>query len=294
MIDRQTKDTAASVRQRLMNLREVRGHDFNAILSDYTVERFLYRLSKSPLSGQFVLKGAMLFRTWRGAWQRPTRDLDLLGRGESTPGAVMTAWRRVFATKVPDDGLVFDPRSVVATEIREGRNYGGIRSRFRAMLGSAVIPVQVDVGFGDAVTPAPTVRPYPTLLGMDAPRLWMYPPQAVVAEKIEAITVLGMTNSRMKDFYDLWVILGQREMNDDSLALAIAATFRRRGTSIPDGVPIGLSDAFALDESAARLWREFMRRLQLSDAPADLIEVVRLIRDRVGPILDRARRGQAK
>lgn len=279
------KNIAASVRQRLLNLRQARGEDYNAILTQYAVERFLYRLSESAMADRFVLKGAMLFRVWTGELHRPTKDLDLLGDGESTRESVAMVVRQVLATQVPDDGLTFDPNSVAATEIREDQDYGGIRVKLVAMLGNARIPMQIDVGYGDAITPEPTVQAYPTLLEMDAPRVRMYPPETVVAEKLEAAVVRGMTNSRMKDYYDLLVIFRTYELNDDNLAKAIAATFHRRQTALPVDVPAGLSDDFGTDNSAQRLWREFLRRLQLDDAPSEFIEVVRSIRDRLWPVM---------
>ncbi len=290
MTDKPTRNIAASVRQRLLNLRRARSEDYNAILTQYAVERFLYRLSRSAVAGRFVLKGARLFRAWFGQLHRPTKDLDLLGHGESSPDGVARAVRQVLDTPVPDDGLAFDPDSVMATEIREEQEYGGIRVKLVAMLGNARIPMQIDVGFGDAVTPKPKVQAYPTLLEMDAPKLQMYPPETVVAEKLEAAVVRGMTNSRMKDYYDLLVIFRTCELKDEGLAKAIAATFHRRQTALPVDVPPGLSDDFGTDNTAQRLWREFLRRLQLDDAPPEFLEVVRSVRESLWPAMQQARR----
>ena len=290
MMDRPVKNISASVRQRLLNLRRDRGEDYNALLTQYAVERFLYRLSKSELAERFVLKGAMLFRVWSGTLHRPTKDLDLLGSGEASPTAVVKAVKQVVATPVADDGLVFDLDSVTAREIREEQEYGGIRVKLVAMLGNARIPMQIDVGFGDAITPEAAVHPYPTLLDAEAPELRMYPPETVVAEKIEAAVTLGMTNSRMKDYYDLLVIFRTYELADESLARAIAATFQRRQTPLPGDVPPGLSDEFGSDETPQRLWREFLRRLQIEDAPSDFGEVVASVRHRVWPVIVQAKR----
>ena len=289
MTDRPVKNIAASVRQRLLNLRHARGEDYNALLTQYAIERFLYRLSKSALSGRFVLKGAMLFRVWSGALYRPTKDLDLLGYGEGTPTAVAEAIRQVITTHVADDGLVFDPDSLTATEIREEQEYGGIRVKLVAKLANARIPMQIDVGFGDAVTPEAAIHAYPTLLDTDAPRLRMYPPETVVAEKLETAVARGMTNSRMKDYYDLLVIFRICELSDEGLAKAIAATFQRRQTALPDDVPPALSGDFGSDEVAQRLWREFLRRLQIEDAPVDFGEVVADVRHRIWPVMAQAR-----
>ena len=293
MTDKPAKNMSASVRQRLLNLRQAKGEDYNALLMQYAIERFLYRLSESELAGRFVLKGAMLFRVWSGSPYRPTKDLDLLGHGEATPEAVADAVRQVIVTPVKDDGMSFDSDSVTATEIREEQDYGGIRVKLVAMLGNARIPMQIDVGFGDAITPDPTVHTYPTLLGMDAPQLGMYPPETVVAEKLQAAIALGMTNSRMKDYYDLLVIFRTFELADEILAKAVIATFQRRQTALPDEVPPGLSQKFGADEVAQRLWRGFLHRLQIHNAPSDFAEVVASVRERVWPVMVQARRTTA-
>jgi predicted nucleotidyltransferase component of viral defense system len=271
----------ASVHQRLINLRDTYGEQFNALLTQYAVERFLYRLSQSEFADRFVLKGAMLFRVWSGKLHRPTRDLDLLGYGDSAPNAIADVVRRILALSVPEDGLVFDADSVVAEEIRERQEYGGIRVKLVVRLGKAAIPMQIDVGFGDAVTPEAQLQTYPTLLDQNAPQLRMYPPETVVAEKVQALVVLGMANTRMKDFYDLLVILRIYDLTEQHLASAIAATFARRETALPSEVPAGLSDHFAGDDHTQRLWSEFLRRLEIENAPDDFREVVGTIRDRV-------------
>lgn len=290
MTEKPVKNMAASVRQRLLNLRQGGDVDYNALLTQYAIERFLYRLSKSDLAGRFVLKGAMLFRVWSGELHRPTKDLDLLGQGEPTPTAVADAVRQVLATPVPDDGLTFDLDTVVATEIREEQEYGGIRVKLVAMLDNARIPMQIDVGFGDAITPAAEARSYPTLLDQDAPQLRMYPPETVVAEKLEAAVTRGMTNSRMKDYYDLLVIFRIYDLDDANLTKAIAATFQRRQTALPNEVPPGLSDAFGADDAAQRLWREFLRRLRIDDVPSDFTQVVQQVRTCIWPVMVEARK----
>ncbi len=281
MTDKPVTDVAASVRRRLMNLSQTRSADYNALLTQYAIERFLYRLSKSKLADRFVLKGAMLFRVWAADLHRPTKDLDLLGFGDATPDAVAAAVRQIIATAVPDDGLRFDPATVTVAEIREEQEYGGIRVKLVAMLGNARIPMQVDVGFGDTIIPQPKVEMFPTLLEQDAPTLRMYPPETVIAEKLEAIVTLGIVNSRMKDYYDLLVIFRMYDPDSYVLAKAIAATFRRRQTSVPEHAPTGLSNEFARDPIAQRRWPEFVRRLRIEDAPENLGEVVKTIWARV-------------
>jgi len=287
---RSITNVAASVRQRLLNLSQVNQADYNALLTQYAVERFLYRLSKSALADRFVLKGAMLFRVWAADLHRPTKDVDLLGFGEDTPDAVAAAVRTIMTTQVPDDGMTFNPASTLAAKIRDEQEYGGIRAKFGAKLGNARIALQVDVGFGDSVTPQPTIEAFPTLLDQDAPRLRMYPPETVVAEKFEVIASLGMTNSRMKDYYDLLAIFRIYDLDTRVLAQAIAATFRRRRTSIPEGRPTGLSAEFVRDSVAMRRWAEFLRRLRIEDAPIELREVVETIWARLETAAAEARR----
>jgi len=285
MTKKPVSNVGASVRQRLLNLRDKTGEDFNALLTQFAIERFLYRLSQSSLADRLVLKGAMLFRAWSGSLHRPTKDVDLLGFGEPTPAAVAAMIRRIITATVEDDGITFDENAVLAEEIRENDDYGGIRATFTAILDTAIIPLQVDVGFGDAITPAAEERMYPVLVGMAAPELLMYPVETVVAEKLEAAVKLGMINSRMKDFYDLLVIFRAFPYDDGTLAHAIAGTFARRGTPLPRNVPPGLSDDFGSDPAANRLWREFLKRMQLVNEPTDFSEVIRTVRERLWPTI---------
>ena len=196
MTKKPVSNIGASVRQRLLNLRDQTGEDAQALFTQFAIERFLYRLSRSSLADQFVLKGAMLFRVWSGSLHRPTKDVDLLGFGEPTPASVTSMIGEIIGTTVDDDGITFDVASIRAEEIRENDDYGGIRATFTGMLDKAVIPLQVDVGFGDAITPAAEDRTYPVLVGMAAPKLRMYPVETVIAEKLEAAVKLGMVNSR--------------------------------------------------------------------------------------------------
>jgi predicted nucleotidyltransferase component of viral defense system len=288
MTKKPISNVGASVRQRLLNLRDKSGEDFNALLTQFAIERFLYRLSNSSLADRVVLKGAMLFRVWSGSLHRPTKDVDLLGFGEATTAAVAALIRQIITTAVEDDGILFDADSVKAEEIRENQEYGGIRAVFTATLDKAVIPLQVDVGFGDAITPAAEYRIYPALIGMTAPRLRMYPVETVVAEKLEAAVKLGMINSRMKDFYDLLVIFRQHPYDSRLLTRAVAETFARRGTPLPRTVPPGLSDEFGNDPAANRLWREFLARMQLANEPTDFAAVIRTIRERLWPTIEAA------
>jgi predicted nucleotidyltransferase component of viral defense system len=280
------QDLAASVRARLLTIAKAEQTDFNAVLVRYALERFLYRLSQSAHADQFVLKGAMLFNLWYAMPHRPTRDVDLLGFGASDLASLAQAFREIVAVAV-DDGMVFDAASVQVEEIRKSAGYAGARVVVSAELARARCKTQIDIGFGDAITPGPVDATYPVLIADFAPpQLRTYPVYTVVAEKLHAIVLLGMTNSRLKDYLDLWVLLGRETLDADTLASAIAATFTRRGTPLPAELPIGLSGEFAEDRSHLALWAAFLRKNALATIP--LGEVVDTLRTRLHPALTRA------
>jgi hypothetical protein len=253
-------DLAASVRARLLNIAKTEQTDFNSVLVRYALERFLYRLGQSAHADHFVLKGAMLFNLWYAMPHRPTRDVDLLGFGPSDLGSIAQAFREIV-TVTAEDGIVFDATSVRVEEIRKTAGYTGARVIVSAELARARCKTQIDVGFGDAVTPGPVDAVYPVLLAdFAAPRLRTYPVYTVVAEKLHAMVLLGMTNSRLKDYLDLSVLLEREVLDPATLASAIAATFSRRGTVLPTELPIGLSDEFANDQSRQALWAAFLKK----------------------------------
>jgi len=266
----------ASIRQRLLDRARARGEDFQLVLDRFAVERLLYRLSTSPHRDLFLLKGAMLFALWFDQPHRPTRDADFLGFGSPDPNRLISIARDLCATEA-DDGLYFDPGSVVVDPIREEASYEGLRLRLRAVLGSARCHVQWDVGFGDAVTPAPTEQDYPVLLDeLPPPHLRIYPRETVFAEKLEAIASLGIANSRMKDYFDLLALARESAMDPSDLAAAVRATFGRRGTELRSEVPFGLTEGFSADTQKQTQWNAFLRRNRLS-APG-LVVVVDEIR----------------
>lgn len=276
------------MRARLLNLHEQSGEDYNLLLVRYALERFLYRLGRSPHRGNFVLKGAMLLRLWGGSAYRATRDLDLLGFGADAVDAVAAVMREVCAVVVDDDGVVFDPASVRAEEIRTIDEYGGVRVSLSAKLGSAVVPVQVDVGFGDAVTPAAADVRYPTLLDGPAPDIRAYPRETVVAEKLEAIVKLGLLNTRYKDYFDLRFIAGRFELDGTLLTEAVRNTFRRRGRPLPVAIPDGLADAFAQVPGKEAQWVAFCRRTRVPQPHPSLAEVVSAVREFLWPVVQAA------
>ena len=273
------KNVPASVFQRLHNLARERGEDVNALLALYAVERLLDRVSRSSHAERFVLKGAMLFRVWTGALHRPTRDVDLLGYGDPDPDWLAEVFSVMLRETIDgSDGVVYDYGAVRAEEIRDAQEYGGVRVRIPATLGTARTVVQVDVGFGDAITPGAEAREFPTLLGHAAPRILIYPPETAVAEKLEAICSIGLANSRMKDYYDLLVMSRRFGFDGATLARAVASTFERRATPIPLTDPVGLTDVFAENEEKQKQWAAFRDRTRLPDAPAELRDVVRAVR----------------
>ena len=287
-VPKNAQDLATSVRARLLNIAKAEQTDFNAVLVRYALERFLYRLGQSAHADYFVLKGAMLFNLWYAMPHRPTRDVDLLGFGASDLKSIAQTFREIVSVAAAD-GMVFDPASVVVDEIRKNAGYAGARVLVSAELARARCKVQVDIGFGDAVTPGPVHATYPVLLAdFAAPKLRTYPMYTVVAEKLHAMVLLGMTNSRVKDYLDVWILLEREELDITVLATAIAATFKRRATAVPTTLPIGLSDEFANDASRLALWAAFLRKNDLAAAP--LGEVVTALRDKLQPALAHAAR----
>jgi hypothetical protein len=253
------RDLGASVRQRLLNQSRTQGRPFQEMLQYFAMERFLYRLSKSPFADRFVLKGALLLTAWRAPLSRPTLDIDLAGRTSNELDHIHWLVGEVCGLATEPDGIDFDRSSLAVSRIKEDADYEGVRVRFHATLAKARIPMQVDIGFGDVIVPQPAEVEYPAMLEFPPPILIAYPKETVVAEKLEALTTLGLLNSRIKDYYDL-ALLGRLYPFDGGLLVqAIRSTFRHRGTAIEE-VPVGLTDAFSADLARAMQWRAFVRR----------------------------------
>jgi predicted nucleotidyltransferase component of viral defense system len=276
---------AASVRQRLANLARQQREDFQLVLTRYALERLLYRVSQSRHRDVFVLKGAMLFQLWANQPHRPTRDLDLLGRGEDSLPRFMKIFAEICDLPVMDDGLAFLSQSVEGERIKEDQEYEGLRMRISCRLENARIPIQIDIGFGDVVTPAAAEVTYPVLLDFPPPVLPAYSRESVVAEKFHAMVVLGIANSRMKDFYDLWILARQFDFQGPLLCDAIQATFERRRTPIPARAPLALSPDFALDPQKLLQWRAFLAKGKLDASGVALNEVVETLREFLVPVL---------
>ena len=280
------KDIGASVRARLLNLAKAQGVDFNQVLVRFALERTLFRLSQSAHADRFLLKGALLFTLWYDMPHRPTRDADLLGFGPSDLDSIAQTFRDIASINV-DDGMVFDPASVTAEEIRKEAGYAGARVLISGEIAKARCKTQIDIGFGDAVTPGPVDATYPVLISnLPAPRLRTYPVYTVVAEKLHAIALLGMTNSRLKDYLDLSILLDRETLDAETLASAIAATFIRRGMAIPASLPVGLTDEFSGDATRQALWHAFLKKNEL--AQQALPDTVVCVRTALEPALIRA------
>lgn len=271
------KDVARSVHQRLLNVARETDRLFNDVLQFYADERWLYRLSQSPHGERFVLKGALMLLVWNTPVTRPTRDIDLLGRISNDLESVRSLIAEICRTPIEDDGLVFDAEGVTTERIAEDADYEGVRAKFPARLGNTRIAMQIDIGFSDVITPGPVRVSYPTILDQPAADLQAYNRETVVAEKLEAMVKLGELNSRMKDFFDIWLLAGHFAFDGRMLAESIQRTFERRGTPM-EAEPVCFTDEFATDPSKVAQWSAFVRRGRLEDAPAEFPEVVRHVR----------------
>jgi len=290
MTDKPPRDMAASVRARLMSYAKEHGELFDLVLIRFALERLLYRLSQSAYRDRFVVKGAMMFQVWSNQMHRPTRDLDLLGTGEPSVDSFVSLFRELCVQKVVDDGLVFIEDSVSATKMKEDEQYEGLRMKFEAKLSSARIPIQVDIGFGDAITPGARMIVFPTVLALPAPELHSYPRETVVAEKFQAMVALGIANSRMKDFFDLSTLCTQFEFDGEVVRQAIEATFDRRKTSIPSSPPIALTPEFYNDRQKSIQWNAFLKKSNLNSGNLNLADVCNQLRDFIMPPAEAASR----
>lgn len=278
---------ARSVQVRLARHAREIGVDPNLVLTRYGTERFLYRLSRSQHAERFVLKGALLLLAWLGETLRPTRDADLLGFGNLEDNELLKIFREICAIQVEPDATTFDADSIAIDSIREANDYGGKRVNLRGQIGTARISIQVDIGIGDAITPASVWLDYPSLLDFPSPHIRAYTRETVLAEKLHAMVLLGVRNSRMKDYFDVRALLREGNMDETTMAQAISATFERRNTPLPEQVPIGLGSAFSEDDARRSQWRAFLTRNRLQ-APA-LSVVVDELREHLIPVIERAR-----
>ena len=266
------KNLAASVHARLQNHARLTKRPFQELLQYYAMERFLYRLSHSAYRAQFTLKGALMLYVWDAPLARATKDLDFLGRLDNSPENLAKVIRELCSIAVEPDGMVFDPATVQATRIKEDADYEGVRVRFVGLLGKARVAMQIDVGFGDVVTPSAQPIIYPALLDFPRAELFGYPRETVIAEKFQAMVYLRTVNSRMKDFYDVWLLANSLPFDGQMLTAAIGATFANRQTAI-DTTPIAFTPAFTEQPSTLAQWRAFRNRLPGEQSPQTLAEV---------------------
>jgi predicted nucleotidyltransferase component of viral defense system len=280
------RNIAASVRQKLKKATQ-QGDSFQYTLQRYFLERFLYRLSCSAVASQFVLKGASLFVLWSEQPHRATKDIDLLSIGAPSEGRLRQLFEDVLLTEVEEDGVVFDLESLDVGRIKEGQEYEGVRVTVQARLEQARGRVQIDVGFGDIVTPEPVEMVYPTLLEMPAFLLKVYPRETVIAEKFQAMVSLDWQNSRMKDFYDLWFLATHFSFESELLLKALKATFERRRTPLPEELPVALTEEFENDVNKQTQWKAFLRKNRLG--VMEWQTVLRIIRRFVWGLFEGAR-----
>ncbi len=281
------KNIVASIEGRLKNIMRERKVDYQFLLVRYAIERFFYRLSVSPYAKQFVLKGGNLFVIWQnGRDYRPTIDSDFLCFGDVTPENLKRIFTEICsASDIPDDGMIFDAKSIGISAIREDTEYGGTRITLTGYLGSARINLQFDIGVGDAVTPSPKLTDFPVLLNGAVPRLKTYPMATVIAEKVEVMITRGILNSRMKDFYDVWLLSELFSHEYEILAKAVRNTFDRREVSIPTERPEAFAEAIATDSSKVTQWKAFIRKNNLFNAPSEFSLIVARISDFLTPVL---------
>ncbi len=279
----------ASIRQKLLNYSRQRKLDFNLVLNNYGLERLLYRIGKSRYAKQFILKGALLFSFYEKLGQRPTRDMDLLGVGNIPIESLVPVFQEICRIE-DEDGIVFLPKSVKAADIREAMEYGGSRISVAAELAGAKIDLQIDVGFGDAVTPTAKLASYPTFLQLPKPKIRIYPWETVIAEKFQAMVNLGIANSRMKDFYDIWIISRNIEFNGETLSKALKKTFNRRKTELPTTLPLAISNEFYADTRKKIQWTAFINRTKLK-ATGALSTICKEIAQFIMPIINAAEKG---
>jgi predicted nucleotidyltransferase component of viral defense system len=269
----------ASVHQRLLNLAQKRQENFQDILRQYALERLLYRVSRLDQSRQFILKGALLFSLWDETPHRATRDLDFLGSGESDVARFEPFFRDLCQLEVEADGITLIPESLVVMQVREDEEYEGVRVKVLAKLGNARIPIQIDIGFGDVVTPAALEVEFPTLLDLPKPLLRAYPRETVIAEKFCIMVQLEMANTRLKDYYDLWVLAQNFSFEGQLLCQAMQATFARRNIVLPAAVPVALTSAFSDNLLKRSQWASFLKKGRLAEESLSLADVIPVLQD---------------
>lgn len=276
------KNIGASVRQRLLNKARQDNRPFQELLQYYAMERFLYRLSVSSFADRFILKGALLLRVWQAPLARPTMDIDMLGRTANAPENITTIIRQVLAVEEQEDGIIFDPESITVEPITEDADYEGVRVRFRGHLDAARLAIQLDIGFGDKVFPEPVQESLPSLLNFPQAEMYCYSRESMIAEKFEVMAKLRILNSRMKDFYDIWMLSRQYNFDGRRLAEAIKQTFEQRGTKLVQ--PQEIFSRKFIEEKQVQ-WTAFRKRIGLEFLPEDFNQVVQHLELFLSPVV---------
>ena len=277
------KNIGTSVHQRLKHVSKESGRSINDLVEYYALERWLYRLSQSGHENRFILKGALMLVAWRAPILRATRDIDLLARTSNDLDGIKHIISEICRADLPDDGVWFDSDSVTTTRIAEDADYEGVRATFAGRLATTRISMQIDIGFSDVVTPGPVEISYPTILDYPAPVLRAYNRETVIAEKFDTMVSLGRLNSRMKDFFDVWLLASTSDFSGADLSAAILATFRRRGTEL-NAVPQAFEDDFLFDPSKRSQWTGFLKRMRPSEAPSTFSDALISIRAFLQPV----------
>jgi len=279
------KNIDASVHQRLLNKAKDDGRPFNELLQHFAIERFIYRLSKSPHADRFLLKGALMFLAWTGPGSRPTMDIDLLGKIDNSLEVIVAAMKDACETEVEPDGMAFHSETVTAARITEGADYEGVRCRVRSSLGKVRISLQIDIGFGDVIVPGPYKFSYPALFDFTPPELYGYTKESTIAEKFQTMVKFGVLNSRMKDFYDIWFLSRMLDFRGETLAEALEKTFENRNTPITAN-PTVFDLSFTKDEDKKVQWLGFIKKAKITDAPGSFEDVAAAVKVFLEPVVD--------
>ena len=278
------KNITASVHQRLLNKAKESSRPFNELLQYFAIERFIYRLSKSPHKDQFILKGALMFSAWCGPATRPTMDIDLLGKINNRLEVITAAIKDACLMDVEADGISFNAETVEAVRITEDAEYEGVRVRVHGNLGKARVTLQINIGFGDVIVPSPSKVSYPAILDFPAPELEGYTMESSIAEKFQAMVKLGVLNSRMKDFYDIWILSRSFDFKGEVLAEAVEKTFANRNTSITLNATV-FDPSFGMDRDKNIQWQGFLRKTKLIDTPGSFEEVITVVKLFLEPLV---------
>ena len=283
----------ASVKQRLLNISKHKNIEFNVLLNKYALERLLYRISVSPSRNRFVLKGALLFWAWEKDFHRTTWDADFLDLESPSRERLSSAFQTVCKIEAKADGFHFLPETVQAEEIRGRAAFRGIRINLTGMLGKAKVPLQIDIGYGDALVPPPKFIRFPVLLNFPPPRIKACSRETMIAEKFHAAVDLGMRNSRMKDYFDIFYLSQKYDFKGKDLSRAICATFQRQETQIPSTPPLGLTPEFCSNPAKMIQWRSFRRQANISLADVNFDELVSIVREFIMPAASATANGKS-